>query len=134
MDLSQVEEADAKEQFTVTKLGEEKVHGLHAIHARAVTEDGQEFEVWTSREIPGYEEMLELYSKNQRMGSGNLWKELEKAGCAGFMVKLKVKTEGGTSIMELTKVEKTNVPKAMLRVPAGYKESNGAWAKRYLKR
>lgn len=134
MDMSKIEEADSKEQYTVTKLGEEKVYGLNAIHAKAVSADGDEFEIWTSKEIPGYEKMMELYGKNQQMGSDNLWKELEKAGCEGFMVKMKVITEGGASIMAMTKVEKTDIPKEMLLVPAGYKESKGAWTKRFMKR
>lgn len=133
IDLSDVGSADeSNEQYTVTKLGEEDLHGLACTHARATSENGESFEIWTTREIPGYEAMLKLYSKNNKMGSDNLWKALNEADCDGFMVKLYSKTEDAATVMELIEMEKITVPDAMLLVPAGYKESNGGWAKRFM--
>lgn len=132
LDLSDVAAADVDEEYTVTKLGEEELHGMHTVHAKAVNQDGDAFEIWTTTEIPGYENIAALYSNMQKMGSAGLWDELQQAGAAGFMVKLRVVVEGGTSVMELVKVENTNVPESMLEVPADYVEKKGGWVNRYL--
>ncbi|HLR37238.1 MAG TPA: DUF4412 domain-containing protein, partial [Chitinophagaceae bacterium] len=134
IDLSEIDDVESDESYTVTKLGEEKLHGLHCIHSKAVNEDGQAFELWTTTEVPGYEKMVDLYSKSQQMGSGDLWKKMQEAGVAGFMVKLKVDTKGGTSVMELTEMKNMEAPESLFQIPAGYEEKEGRWVKRFMRR
>jgi|GEM_PF-3479441 len=133
LDLSEVKDIDpSSETFTVTKLGEENVHGLDCVHSRAVNQDGDSFELWTTKDVPGYEKMMALYSKSQRMGSDDLWKKLEEVGGAGFMVKMKVETKDGAYVMELTEINKAEVPESLFQIPSGYEEKQGGWVKRFM--
>lgn len=134
IDLSEMDDAASNESYTITKLGEEKLHGLSCIHSKAVNKDGHAFELWTTTEVPGYEKVVALYSKSQQMGSGDLWKEMQEAGVAGFMVKLKVDTEGGTSVMKLTEIKNIEAPESIFQIPAAYEEKGGGWVKKFLKR
>lgn len=127
IDLEEVEESDEETQFEIIKLGEEKVHGLQCVHARAINKKGEAFEIWTTTEIPGYKDIAALYSKTQNMGSSHLWDALQKADAAGFVVKLEVAVEGGKTSMEMVHLEKTTVPESMLVVPADYKKKAGGW-------
>lgn len=122
IDVSDAEVPEPEEQFTITRLGEEDVYGLRCVHSKAVNDEGAAFEIWTTTEVPGYEDIVALYSKTQNMGSGNMWAELQKADAAGFMVKMQMSVETGTTIMELVQIEKTTVPESMLTVPAGYEK------------
>lgn len=126
IDFSDSKLKDDKEIYTVNKLGTVNFRGLNCIHAEAINQDGERFEIWTTREIPGYEDIAALYSKAQRMGSDNMWKALQDADCAGFMVKLQVETDDATSIMELVEMQNTNVPASAFEIPDGYKEKKGS--------
>lgn len=133
VDLSTIDQSASTEVYTVKRLGEVELHGLHCIHAKAINQEGHVFELWTTTEIPGYEKLVELYSKTQQTGSGDLWQKLQAAGAAGFMIKLKVTADGGTSVMELTKIENRDVPASLFKIPSGYEKKEGGWAKRYIK-
>lgn len=129
---STTEKLDDK-TYTVKRLGTANVRGLDCIHAEAIGEDGERFEIWTTREIPGYEDMVGLYSKSQHMGSDGLWKAMQDAGCDGFMVKLKVDMDDAGSVMELVKMQRMNIPASTFTVPDGYEEKKGAWVDGFLK-
>lgn len=126
IDFSDSKLKDDKEIYTVNKLGTVNFRGLNCIHAEAINQDGERFEIWTTREIPGYQDIAALYSKAQRMGSDNMWQALQDADCAGFMVKLKVESDGATSIMELVEMQNTDVPASTFEIPDGYKEKKGS--------
>ncbi len=122
-----------KENFKVTHMGQDILHGLSCIHGKATGPDGQTFEFWTTRDIPGYEALLEVYSKSGEMGSDQLWKSMKESGTAGLLVKLLVPNSRGNSTMELTRIERTTVPASLIEIPSDYKESNGGWVKRFQK-
>ena len=133
LDLGKVSEAESDEKYSVTKLGRENLRGINCVHARAVNQDGEAFEIWTTTDLPGYEDISALYRNMQKMGSSGLWEALQEADAAGFMVKLKVIVEGGASVMEMVRIENTSVSQAMLQVPDGYKKKEGGWVNSYLK-
>lgn len=132
-DLSEVEETTPQETFTVKRLGVVNFRGMQCIHSEAVDARGERFEIWTTRDIPGYQDMVALYRKSQRMGSDGLWKALEEAGCAGFMVKFRMDVEDAASVMELMNIEKTSLEDSIFQIPSGYQQKSGGWAKQYLK-
>src|SRR3546814_8883125 len=115
IDLNDINKRDDGEEYTVTRLGEENLHGMHCVRSKAVNEDGHTMEIWTTTEIPGYEDIAALYSKMQKMGSDYLWDELQQADAAGFMVKLEVQAEGGTSVMERSE-EHTSELQSLMRI------------------
>lgn len=124
---------EKKEHFTITRLGEEKLHGLPCMHGKASNKDGQVFEFWTTKGIPEYQKLMTVYSQSGRMGSHALWQEMTTTGTAGLMVKLLIPTPEGSVIMELTQMKKIDLPTSMLEIPSNYKESKGGWVKRYQK-
>lgn len=133
MDFAESDLAEpADNVYQVKNLGTENVRGLSCIHAQAINQDGDKFEIWTTREIPGYQEMISLYGKAQHMGSDNLWQAMQEADCAGFIVKFKIATEGMGTTMELVEVEKTTVPASMYTVPEGYEEKDGSWINSFM--
>lgn len=135
MDFSNDEVADDEVNFAVTNLGKETLFGLPCIHSKAITDDGITFELWTTRTLGNYEQMVELYSKSKNMGKGNLWQKMRSKDCDGIMVKMTYDTpKQGTAVMQLFEIERTTVSDEMLQVPAGYKESNSRWVKKYLKK
>src|SRR5699024_3251781 len=93
---------EQKVTYSITKIGNEKIHGLSTVHVKATGSDGEQFELWTSREIPGYEKVIDFYKKNQKLGGGQLWEALTEADADGYMVKMKVVTEKANSVIELT--------------------------------
>jgi len=128
MDLSDVNKKQKKDEvYQVKKLGTVNFRGLNCIHSEAINQDGERFEIWTTTEIPGYQDMVDLYAKSQQMGTDNLWAAMQDAGSAGFMVKFQVEQKGTASILELVEIQKTSVPPSTFEIPDGYKESKGGW-------
>ncbi len=128
MDLSDINKKQKKDEvYQVKKLGTVNFRGLNCIHSEATNQDGERFEIWTTTEIPGYQDMVDLYAKSQQMGTDNLWQAMQDAGSAGFMVKFQVEQKGTASILELVEIQKTSVPPSTFEIPDGYKESKGGW-------
>ncbi len=114
----------------VTKIGDETVQGYHCIHVRMTTTYGSgmfksasEEDIWTSVDVPGYAIMKKTMM--QQNVTPQLFKALEAAGCAGFVVKMSSGGKNYSMTMQLTKAEKQNFPASLFKIPAGYTESSG---------
>ncbi|MCO5247445.1 MAG: DUF4412 domain-containing protein [Chitinophagales bacterium] len=123
------EDKDFLKDYTVTVVGTEKLLGLNCTHVKVSNKkEKQSFEIWTSKDIPGYEKMNEIYGKNSQMGNDVMWQALKDKGADGFMVKLYFNTKDATSVMQLKDVQKTNVPNNLLEIPSDYKKVKNAIA------
>ena len=113
-----------KREYTVKKIGEEKVNGYNCIHA-LVTEGAQTSDMWTTKDVPEYNKHAGAFASNKRMGSPKRDKALKDAGCDGLPVKIinKGNEREGDVTMELVKLEKTTYAKSDFEIPAGYTKS-----------
>jgi len=97
------------EKFTVKALGHEKVAGYDTARVLVTDARGQEFEVWTTRDIGG----AEAYWASQptRGRWAGLYDALSAAGAGGWPMKwLQREGEGGGASFEVTKVDARPLP------------------------
>lgn len=130
------DKAKTDDNYVVKKIGEVELHGMHCKHVLITNSNSNtNMEMWTTTDIPGYENMVDVYSRSGKMGSGNLWSKLKEQDCLGFLVKMKNESDNkkSTVIYELVKVKKSSFSKSMFLVPKGYTEKSNGWAKRYKK-
>jgi len=117
-----------KSTIKVVKIGEETIIGYKCIHSK-VTDDGEESDVWTSKDvIPNFEKYSNMFTV-QRLSdkSTEQLEAMKAAACDGFPVKTVVTNKmEGTTTMELVKIEKKPLDKSLFEIPAGYKEGNMA--------
>lgn len=114
-------------RIEIEKLGTEVVHGLKTTHIKIKTENSDEnidLHMWTSRDIPGYEHMLDFYQKSNDMGGKEAWKKLANADADGYVVKLEGRTNMGVVSMDLINIAKAEFSESLFKIPAGYKEKN----------
>lgn len=123
-----------EDSFIIEKVGTETINGRKCIHGRAINEKTKEiFVFWTSRDIDGYQKMVDLYAKNKQTGSNNMWAQMRAADCDGYIVKMIVPMgKQGSSIMELEVLEKVDINPAFFEVPSDYKETKGGWASSFV--
>lgn len=118
-------------KYTVKKLGRDTVAGLACENA-LVTEEGTktQIEACMSKEFMTGNWLKAM--ERGRRGGGDFMKALKDAGLEGYPIRMvtKSKDDGGTTTMELTKVERRSIPASMFEVPPGYKETSmmGLWA------
>jgi hypothetical protein len=114
----------ATEKYTVKKLGSEKVAGYDCGHGLVADEKGEQFEVWTTKDIGGAAE----YWASQRGRAGNraaMYDALRGAGLDGWPMKwLHRSGKEGQSVFEITKVQRQAVPASLFDL-SGYKKSEG---------
>jgi hypothetical protein len=107
--------------YKAKKIGDETVAGYKCVHA--IVDDGKEsYEVWSTKDIPGFEKYAEAMRANKKTGSVKREQALKEAGCDGLPVKTlhKGNEREGDMTMELQKLEKKNFNSADFEVPAGY--------------
>ncbi|RCR69005.1 DUF4412 domain-containing protein [Larkinella punicea] len=102
---------------TVKVVGKEKIQNLNCTHA-LVTFDKGSMEIWTSKDIPGYEKLLSYWRSNQDFGGENLYTELKKSGADGFFVRMK--NAGMT--MDLVRYDTKPVSASLFDIPKDYKK------------
>lgn len=102
---------------TVKVLGKEKIQNLNCTHA-LVTFDKGTMEIWTTREIPGYEKLLSYWRSNLGFGDDTFYSELKKSGADGFMVRMK--NSGVT--MDLVRYDASPVAASLFTIPKDYKK------------
>ncbi len=117
------------ENYQVTKIGNETVHGYPCIHSKMVSTIGSglfksksTMDIWTSTAVPGYA----LYKK---LGSienvkPKMMAALDNAGAGGFFVKMVAGDKDYTMTMSLVQAEEKTFPGSLFQIPAGYKQSN----------
>ncbi|MCY7351949.1 MAG: DUF4412 domain-containing protein [Cytophagaceae bacterium] len=110
-------------RYEVKVVGKEKIKQYDCVHA-VVTVDGKlAMEMWTSKDIPGYESLIKLAKTSNTVGSEGLYKQLESKGAMGMMVKMKTNAGANSLMTELVKVERRANPARLFAVPAGYSKS-----------
>lgn len=113
--------------YTVKKIGEETVGGYKCVHSQVTDSRAENSDVWTSKEVPYYEQYSKMSQSNPRMGSSSSRdKAMKDAGVDGFPVKTISKSRDGEFTIELVKMEKKDFPAAMFEIPAGYTKSQGS--------
>ena len=126
-----------KTESTVTKVGEEKILGFNCVHAKIVSKRSignfysmaDTVDIWRSSEVPMQSHVKDLMNQlESRTGNFMYSKEvkdqLKQIGCVGFMVKTEIRNKNALTVMELTKVERRDLPASMFEIPAGYTETN----------
>jgi len=110
-------------KYDVKVVGKERVGGYATTHATLSANGKPAMEMWTTRDLPGYENLVMLTKTLGSMGSENLYRQLEASGAGGMMVKMK--PAGGNGLtMELTRAERRSNPASLFAVPAGYTKSS----------
>jgi hypothetical protein len=111
-------------EFTVKKLGKEKVAGYVCEHLLLTANDGTETEVWTTKALVDLAVFREYMQRNRQADLQGIMKALKDAGADGFIAKMisRDKTGAPAVMLELVKAEKRTVPVALLEIPADYKK------------
>jgi hypothetical protein len=114
-------------EYTVKKLGKEKVAGYVCEHLLLTANDGRETEVWTTKALVDLAVFREYMQRNRQAELQGIMKALKDAGAEGFIAKMisRDKTGAPAVTLELVKAEKRAVPAALLEIPAGYKKQEG---------
>lgn len=81
-------------------------------------------DLWTSTDIPGYEVFKKL-SGGRAGYQIDMMQALEKAGCAGYLVKMQDSEKDYSMNMLLVKAEKQSFPDNFFVIPPGYAKSSG---------
>ena len=124
-----------KTQSTATKIGEEKILGFNAVHAKVISgkkignfyAETDTIDLWRSNDVPMQSSVKDLFDKFQSRTGNFMYTpeteaQLKAMGCAGFMVKMIMKNKNVSMTMQLTKVEHKDIPASMFQIPAGYTE------------
>ncbi|MFL5765449.1 MAG: DUF4412 domain-containing protein [Bacteroidia bacterium] len=116
---------ESADEYTVKVIGKDKVAGYGCIHVQ-VTKKGEVSEYWTTKEIAEYEQYAGK-GDNKYMGSSSMYEALKKQNADGFIIKSYMKDpRGGDFTMELVKIEKKELAKALFTIPADYKLNQNA--------
>src|SRR5262252_7582789 len=116
-----------EKEYTVKKLGKDKVAGYVCEHLLLTANDGTETEVWTTKALVDLAIFREYLQRNRQAEVQGIMKALKDAGAEGFIAKMISRDKSGTPAVtiELVKAEKRAVPAALLEIPAGYKKQEG---------
>ena len=125
-------QAPSQTQYTVQKLGEEKLLGYTTQHVlvkqkNAAGVESNTTEMWTAKDFLDYETFSRLQAHHGRMVSQDgLVKALKDAGAEGMPLKSVSNTpDGGKTTMEVITAEKKSLPASTFEIPAGYTKSEG---------
>lgn len=120
---------------TATKVGDEKLMGFDCVHARIISNKTMgsfysttdTIDLWKSNEVPQQSSVKALMNrfesgKGNSMYSTETADQLKQMGCDGFLVKMTMNSKDVAMILQLTKMERRNIPANLFEIPAGYKE------------
>ena len=115
-------------EYTVKKLGKEKVASYVCEHLLLTAQDGRETEVWTTQDLVDLAVFREYMQRN-RQGADlqGIMKALKDAGAEGFVAKMisRDKTGAPAVTLELVKAEKRALAASLFEIPAGYTKQEG---------
>lgn len=106
---------------TVKVVGKETIVGMNCTHS-VVTMGKTIMDIWTTKDITGYDKMQSYWKSNQPIGGENLYQELKKAGAEGFVVRTQNKAVKGGITMELVRYDPRPVASSLFEIPKGYKK------------
>ena len=120
---------------TATKIGDEKIMGFNCVHARVIAKKTMgsfystvdTMDIWKSNDVPQQPEVKKLIAKTESSASNSMYstetaQQLQQMGCDGMTVKMTMNSKDHSLILQLTKVERRDIPANMFAIPAGYKE------------
>ncbi|MDJ1479101.1 DUF4412 domain-containing protein [Cytophagaceae bacterium YF14B1] len=105
---------------TVKVIGKEKIGTYNCIHSQ-VNMNTTTYELWTTKDIDGYTELLNQSYFDNQGDMKNMFTELKKNNADGFMVKMQSDSKSAMS-MELIKVEEKTLDTSLFSPPADYKK------------
>lgn len=112
---------NVEHKYEVTVVGTEKVNGYNATHVK-VKVDGLDIEeLWTSKDIAGYEKYAQLNGSKYSLDN-SLWAALKANGAAGFPVRIVMLENSGKMQVDLVKAEKRDIASTLITIPAEYKQ------------
>lgn len=104
-------------KVTVKVVGQEIIQKLNCTHSVVTSANGT-MNVWTTRDIPGYEKLLSYWSSNKSFGSDNVLNALKKSGVDGFFVRMK----NAAMTMDLVRYDTRPVAASLFEIPKDYKK------------
>lgn len=116
----------AQEQYTVRRIGKEKLLGYPCAHVLVTSSQGQQSELWTTKAIPTGDYMAGM--GGDPASSGGLMKALKEAKADGFILKMVQKEAAGgepAMTMEVVKVDRRSLPASTFELPPGYTREEG---------
>ncbi len=108
-------------KVTVKVVGKEKIQNLNCTHI-VVTLSNRPMDMWTTKDIAGYESMMGYWKSSMSGGNDQMYSEMKKAGAEGFVVKTQMKNKEGGMTMELVKYDTKPVSATLFNIPADYKK------------
>jgi hypothetical protein len=129
MDISQmpqlIQEQEKKSDFTVKKLGTEKILGYQTSHVRVESKE-QKMEMWISKEFEVYKKLKDLMSANpQAAGQMSAFEALKEKDLHGFPLKTVVYHGKEKTEMKAVKIEEKKYPQDLFSIPQGYTKTEG---------
>ncbi len=113
------------EKFTVKKLGHERIAGYDCVHALVTDEEGDQNDLWVTRELGGAETFWAAQMAEESQGGQRgraMAKSLRDAGLDGWPLKVKTRPQnGGEVVWETVKVERRSLPSSLFSL-SGYKK------------
>lgn len=109
------------DKATVKVIGKEKIQNLNCTHV-VVTIQNRPMDMWTTKDIDGYQNMLAYWKSSIAGGNDQMYSELKKVGAEGFVVKTQISNPNGGMTMELVKYDDKPVAAAVFEIPSGYKK------------
>ncbi|MEO8771980.1 MAG: DUF4412 domain-containing protein [Ferruginibacter sp.] len=120
---------------TATKIGDEKIMGFNCVHARVISKKTMgsfyssvdTIDLWKSNDVPQQPAVKKLMTKAESGISNSMYstettQQLKQMRCDGMTVKMTIGSKDHSMILQLTKVERRDIPANMFAIPAGYKE------------
>lgn len=128
-DLARGSKPRPEKDYTVKKLGKEKIAGYQCDHLLLTAKDGSVMEVWTTKELVDLTPLHDYMQHNRQSAEmlGAL-KALKEANAEGFPAKVMAREPQATApsfTLTLLKAEKRPVAASVFEVPAGYKKQEG---------
>ena len=132
IDTGKIGNSDMKINSTATKIGNETIMGFNCVHARVISNksmgkfynSSDTVDIWKSNDVP-----IEPSVKNKldEKGGTGLYsaetaQQLKDMGCSGMTVKMTSNSDKNQMTVQLTKVERKDLPASLFEVPSGYKE------------
>jgi len=108
-----------REEYTVKRLGKDKVAGFACEKVLATGEKSGAMELCLTSDLaPEWAQS----AMGEGRGAGGLMAALRKAGVQGYPVRWKKEDPRGGMTMELTSAKRQSVPASAFEIPAGYQE------------
>lgn len=101
-------------------IGKEKVNGYNCSHIKMTMKNKLVSDMWTTKEIAGYEVMETLSKTSDNIVSNKIYNQLKSQGADGMMVKTEMTIGKNKMVNQLIKAEKRANPASLYVLPAGY--------------